>query len=458
VPVVSLHTFVNAGSAQDPAGRTGIAHLLERLALKGTQTIGSRNWPAEERALDAVEEAYDRLEKEQEKGPEAGRLASLELDWRGVLGAAQAQADSSEFAHIIQENGGANLNVRTTPDSSEMSYSLPSNRIELWFLLESQRLTHPVFRDFYREREAMQEENRNNVDSKVLAKLQQALLATALEAHPYRNPGLGWPSDAARLRPADAKAFFDTYYVPGNIIMGIVGDVEPANAQRLAERYFGSLPAKPLPPPVRTEEPPQLGPKTVVLMANAQPSALVAYKRPNETSRDDLAFDVIRTILAEGRTGWLYKELVEEKRMAQIAEALATFPAGRYTNLFVFNLVPAQNHSLEENLKALEAVLARFESKPVDAATLERVKNLVRGRVVRIMASNQELATLLPEYDASYGDWRRLFTTIDELNRVTPEDLQRVAAQYFTPANRTVAYVTNAAPARTLPSGPGDPQ
>jgi predicted Zn-dependent peptidase len=301
----------------------------------------------------------------------------------------------------------------------------------------------------------MQAENQNDVETKALPKLQQTFLATALAAHPYRNPGLGWPSDIAQLRRADAQTFFDTYYVPGNIIMGIVGDVDPANAQRLAERYFGSIPAKPLPPLIRTQEPPQLGPKTVVLLANTQPYLLVGYKRPNQTHRDDLAFDVIRTILADSRTGWIYKELVEEKRIAQSAEATATFPAGRYTNLFVFSVSPAQNHTLEENQKAMEEVLARFEAKPVDAETLERVKNIVRGRVARIMGSNQQLAALLPEYYASYGDWRKMFTTIVELNRLTGEDLQRVAAQYFTPANRTVAYITNVAPPGMSPSSPG---
>jgi predicted Zn-dependent peptidase len=462
-PVVSFHTLVNAGSAEDPAGQTGIAHMFEHLAFKGTESIGTRNWAAEKRALAAAEEVSDRLAAERNKGPKAdqGRIAALELDLKGAVDAAQAQADPSEFSRAIQESGGVRLNARTTPDSSETSYSLPSNRMELWFLLESQRLTHPVFRDFYRERDAMLTEYRNNVETRALPKLQEALLATAIAAHPYRNPLLGWPSDAAQLRPADATAFFATYYVPGNMVMGIVGDVDPANVQRLAERYFGPIPAKPLPPEIRTGEPPQLGPKTVVLLANsanAQPYLLIAYKRPNETHRDDLAFDVIRTILADRTSGWLYKDLVEEKRIAQGAEAVATFPAGRYANLFVFSVAPAQNHTPEENLKALDAVLARFESKPVDNETLERVKNTVRGRIARVMVSNQELAALLPQYQAVFGDWRRLFATTGELNRLTGEDLQRVAAEYFTPANRTVAYITNVAQPGTSPAGQRGPQ
>ena len=201
--------------------------------------------------------------------------------------------------------------------------------------------------------------------------------------------------------------------------MGIVGDVDPANVQRLAERYFGPIPAKPLPPSIRTGEPPQLGPKTVVLLANSQPFLLIAYKRPNETHRDNLAFDVIRTILADRSSGWLYKDLVEEKRIAQGAEAVATFPAGRYTNLFVFSVVPAQNHTPEENQKALDAVLARFESKPVDNETLERVKNTVRGRMSPGHGQQPGTRRPVPQYEAVFGDWRRLFATTGELNRLT---------------------------------------
>jgi predicted Zn-dependent peptidase len=460
VPVISFHTLVNAGSAQDPAGQTGIAHMFEHMAFKGTESIGSKNWVAEQKAWNDAEEAYDRLEAERNKGGRANQstLAALEIDLRRAVGVAEPLGDPGEFQRVIQENGGVGVMSRTSPDSMETSYSLPSNRIELWFLMESQRLAHPVFRDFYNERQAMLTENQNNVDSRALPKLQQALLATAFAAHGYRNPGLGWPNDILNLRRGDAKAFFDTYFVPGNIVLGIVGDVDPANAQRLAERYFGALPAKPLPPAMHTLEPPQLGPKTVVLLAPGQPLLLVGYKRPNETNHDDLAFDLIRTILAEGPAGWMHRDLVEEKRIAQQADATATFPAGRYTSLFVFTVAPAQNHTLEENQKALDGLLGRFQSKPVDAETLERAKNTIRARVVRGLASNQQLAAMLPEYYAAYGDWRKLFTILSEVKRVTAEDLQRVAAQYFTSSNRTVAYITDVAPTVTAPAGAGGPQ
>ena len=444
LPTVSFDTYVNAGSANDPAGQTGLAHLMERLAFKGTDTIGSRNWPAEKKAIEDLDAGYDHLQQEFDRGrqSDAGRIAALQAQISLLDGAAHEQETPGELLRILQENGVVNTNCHVTPDSIETTYSLPSNRIELWFLLESQRLQHPVFREFYRERANLATDIANTVESRPVAKLQQSLLANAFEAIPYRNPVLGWPSDVATLRRPDALAFFNTYFVPGNMAIAIVGDVDPSNARQLAERYFGPIPAKPLPPAPHTQEPVQLGPKTVALWGNLQPRLLIAYKRPGEASRDDMAFDAIRMILGEGRSGWLYKDLVDGKRIAQDANVIASFPSGRYLNLFVVSVTPAADRTVEENQKAVDDVLARFGSKPVDAETLTRVKNIIRWRATQILGSNREMAALLPSYYFDFGDCRRLFTATGEFDRLTAEDIQRVALQYFQPGNRTVAFIS----------------
>ena len=461
VPVVSFHTYVNAGSAQDPAGQTGMAQMFTRLAFKGAESVGTRNWPEEKKALDDLDTAYDRLAQEINKGSRSnqGRIASLQADAGIASNTVGRLQNPDEFTRAFQENGGVDVACRATPDSIETSYSLPSNRIELWFLLESQRLAHPVFRDFYKERENMLAEIRNSVESRPQGILLQKLLATAFETLPYRNPVLGWPSDVVNLKKAGAKAFFDTYFVPGNIVISIVGDVDPSNAQRLAERYFGSIPEKPLPPLLHTQEPAQVGPKTVALWGSSvQPLLAIGYKRPAWTQRDDTALDTIRMILGDGRTSWMYKDLVEEKRIAQEVEAVSSFPSGRYTSLFTFLVAPAADRSVEENRKALDDLITRFQSKPVDAETLVRVKNVMRGRIARMLGSNQKLAALLPAYYVNYGNWRRLFTDLSLYSQLTAEDLQRVALQYFIPANRTVGYISSGPLPGVSASGIGGPQ
>ena len=444
-PVVSFHTYVEAGSVEDPSGSTGIAHMFEHMAFKGTETIGTTNWPEEKKAIAALEAVYDRLDAERNKGPKANaaKVKALKEQVQAAIQHAESYVIPNEYPRIIEENGGVGMNASTAFDSTEYFYSLPSNRIELWFLLESQRFLQPVFREFYKERDVVQEENRMRVQSSPQGKLLEDFQATAFEAHPYRNPPGGWPSDTANLRLSDARKFFEKYYVPANIVIGIVGDVNPAEARRLAERYFGPLPARPRPPILHTEEPPQPGPKTAIVDSPSQPLLVIGYKRPDQYDKDDPVFDVISGILSGGRTGLLYEDLVRDKQVALEAETADSYPDSRYPNLFLFFLAPALRHTVEENQKALEDLLTRFEGQKVDAETLARVKTKARADVIRRLASNPGLASLLTAYYAAYGDWRKLFTSLDDLDKVTADDVQRVARRYFVTPSRTTAYTVN---------------
>jgi len=441
-PVVSFHTRVNVGSIQDPAGETGLAHMFEHLAFKGTETIGTHSWPEEKKALDAAEEAYDRMDAEADKGIKADqmRVDMLRSQFRMAADSAQRLAASGEYLRILAENGALNFTSLAATASTESSYSLPSNRAELWFLMESQRLLHPAFREFYGERDVVLEEYRQRVESNPPARLLAELLSAAFKVHPYRNPSGGWPSDIPNLRRTQAQAFFERYYVPGNITVAIVGDVTAVDAKRLAERYFGPMAAKPMPPVETTREPPQNGPKTVILEMPGQPVTLVGYKRPSQYDKDDIPLDLIQILLSQGRTGMLYNELVQEKRLALQAQAVATNPDGRFPNLFVFLLVPAPGHTVEETQRALEDLLQRFKSTALDPLLLARAKAQGRANLMRGMTSNRDLAGLLAFHSASYGDWRKLFTTLDDLNRVSPAEVQRAANRYFVATGRTTVY------------------
>jgi predicted Zn-dependent peptidase len=290
------------------------------------------------------------------------------------------------------------------------------------------------------------------VESNPQGKLMAELLSAAFKEHPYRTPPVGWPSDIQNLRRTHAQAFFDRYYVPSNITVAIVGDIATTDAKRLAERYFGPMIARPAPPLVTTQEPPQSGPKSVILEVGGQPVTMVGYKRPNQYDKDDLSLDLIQLLFSQGRTGLLYSELVQEKRLAQQVQAVATVPDGGFPNLFVFLLTPAPGHTVEENQRALEELLWRFKSNPVDPQLLARAKAQGRANFIRQIGGNRDLAHLLALHAASYGDWRKLFTTLDGLNRMRAEDVQRAANRYFVATGRTTVSTvppgqSNAAPA-----------
>jgi predicted Zn-dependent peptidase len=441
-PVVSFHTYINAGAVDDPEGKTGLAHMFEHMAFKGTDTIGSKNWPEEKKAMAAIEEVYDRLEQERRKGPRADpeKIKALEAEVKEAIEKADSYVVPNLYPTIIEENGGVGLNAFTALDSTQYFYNLPANRIELWFLLESQRFLRPVFREFYKERDVVAEERRMRVESSPQGKLLEELNAAAFAAHPYRRPGAGWASDIQSLRVVDAEQFYKTYYVPGNIAIAIVGDVDPKQARTLAEKYFGRLATGPLPPLVHTTEPQQDGPRQVTVESPAQPFDVIAYKRPDQYDKDDPVFDVVSSVLAGGRTGIIYKEMVRDKQIALAAGAEADLPGSKYANLFVFYAFPTLGHTVAENEKMLDEIIARFKKEKVDADALARVKTKTRAALIRRLDSNSDLAQLLTEYYVAYGDWRKLFTSLDDIDKVTADDVQRVARKYFVNNARTVAF------------------
>jgi predicted Zn-dependent peptidase len=270
------------------------------------------------------------------------------------------------------------------------------------------------------------------------------LLATAFAAHPYRQPTAGWASDIENLRVADAVAFFAKYYAPANITIAIAGDVDPQARPGVSPKSTSDAhPAPdPLPAPrVRTVEPAQMGPKTVAVESPSQPLALLVYKRPDQNDPDDPVFDAIADILSTGRTSMLYTDMVRDKQLALAAQTGASYPGGKYPNLFVFFLVPNMGHTVEENEKECYAVIDRLKNKKVDDETLRRVKTRIRAGLIRQLDSNEGLATQLCFYHVAYGDWRKMFTSLDDIDHVTADDVQRVARKYFVPEGRTIAYI-----------------
>lgn len=441
-PVVSFHTYVNVGSVDDPNGETGIAHMFEHMAFKGTAAIGTKNWQKEKAAMAQIEVVYDKLDQEKRKGfrSDPKKIEELQAQLKDAIATADAFVEENEYDRIVESNGGVGMNAGTGEDSTNYFYSFPENRIELWFYLESERFLHPVFREFYKERDVVREERRMRVESTPQGKLIEALLATAFEAHPYRvGPG-GWASDIDNFRMPEAELFYKTYYTPGNITIGIAGDVNPAEAKRMAEKYFGRLPKAPLPPMVRTVEPPQEGAKRVAVESPAQPFLAIAYKRPSQYSPDDASLDVLSEILSGGRTGLIYKELVRDKKIALGAGSSDTFPAGKYPSLFLFYVLPASGHSLDENEKALYAIIDHVKKDKVDDATIARVRTKLRAALIRKLDSNSGLAQELCTYSVNFGDWKKLFTQLEEYDKVTADDVQRVAKTYLIENTRTVAY------------------
>ncbi|NIV35409.1 MAG: insulinase family protein [Anaerolineae bacterium] len=449
VPVVSFFLRADVGAVDEKTGHSGLAHLFEHMAFKGTSKIGTKEFEKEKQALANVDSAYAAWAAERRKGDHAdpNKLQELETAFRAAQKEAAQYVKSNEFSQVIEKNGGVSLNAGTGSDQTVYFFSLPSNKLELWFSLESSRFLDPVLREFYKERQVVMEERRLRIESQPIGKLVEEFLAVAYKAHPYGRSGIGWRSDLEHLTREHAREFFQTYYTPRNLTAVLVGDVEPQEAIRLAELYFGRIPAGPEPDVVWTEEPEQEGERRTALYAQSQPILVIGYHKPSIRHSDDAVFDAVQDILAAGRTSRLYRSLVQEKKLAVAAGGFPGFPGEKYPNLFVFYSVAAANKTNEENEQAMLEELEHLRTELVTEEELARVKQRARAQLVQQLSSNLGLAGQLASYEVLTGDWRDLFRRLEAIDKVTREDIQRVAKEYFTERNRTVGYLVPEEPA-----------
>jgi predicted Zn-dependent peptidase len=448
-PVVSFFSRINAGSADDPKGASGLAHMFEHMAFKGTTTIGTVNLAEEQKAMAAVETAYDLLSAERNKGraASADKIKQLEEGLKKAIEKANSFVDKERFTKILEEGGAAGLNAFTSLDETAYIMSMPANKLELWFALESDRFLNPVFREFYNERGVIREEYRQRIESDPQGRLIAEMLAVAFSTNPYRTTPAGIPSDIESYRMSDALNFRKTYYVPSNIIIGIAGDVDPKEVKVLAEKYFGKMKGGPKPTGEMTKENPQQGEKRLVVESPTQPIVIIGYKRPDVLDADDTVLDVLAAILGTGRTSILNKELVQDKKLALAALAQSGFPGNRRENLFLFFAVPNAGKTTEDCEKAIYEIVERLKKEKVSDTDLKRVKTIIRAGLIRSLDSNQGMAQNLVVNKALFGDWRMLFKQIDQLDKITADDVQKAAIKYLTPKSRTVASLAQPKPA-----------
>ena len=448
-PVFSYATAVDVGAAQEVPGITGLAHMFEHMAFKGTETIGTRDAAAEKAALAKVEEAYAAYDRERrrEVGRDDAAVKAAEKAWQDAVAEADRYVIPNQFSEILEREGALGLNAHTSSDSTWYEFSLPSNRLELLASLESERFLNPVLREFYKERDVVMEERRMRTDSSPIGRLIEQFVASAFTAHPYGQPVIGWPSDLQAFSATDARQFYERYYVPANMVFVVVGDVKADAALRLLEPYFERLPARPRPEPLRTVEPPQRGERRVVLREASQPYYVEGYHRPSERDPDDAVYEVISALLSEGRTSRLYRALVRDKSIAAEAAGFNNFPDAKYPHLFVFYAISTPGHSPDELGQAIHAEIARLQDADVTAPELAMVKTRARAALLRSLGSNEGLASQLAAAQLGRGDWREVFRQVDRIQKVTAADVRRVAKQTFVPENRTVGIL------ETVPGG-----
>jgi predicted Zn-dependent peptidase len=449
-PVFSYDTFIDAGDVNDPSGDSGLAHMFEHLAFKGTSEIGTKNYAAEKVALEKVEAANNAYEAEYLKpvGRDDQKLAELKKAFLAAQADAEQYVIPNQFTEVAEADGAHGLNAETGLDDTQYFWSMPENRLELWAWLESDRLADTVPREFYKERDVVMEERRMRVDSDPIGRLIEQFIATAYVAHNYGRSSIGWPSEVAQINATEAMAFHRKYYIGGNVVVSVVGDVDAKTAMPMLEKYFSRVPGGPKPEDMTTIEPKQFAEKSIIIREQTQPFFIEGYHRPSYHDPDDAVYDAISDIMSNGRVSRLYRSLVEQQQIAAEAEGFSPFPGEKYPSLFAFYAVPLPGHTPAEMRDAIHKEIEKLKTSDVTDAELQMYKTRTRADLLRGLADNQGLANSLAEYQTRYGDWRELFLQLDRVDKVTKADIRRVANQVFVPSNRTSAEID------TEPSAP----
>ncbi|MEB3218049.1 MAG: pitrilysin family protein, partial [Nostocales cyanobacterium 94392] len=261
---------------------------------------------------------------------------------------------------------------------------------------------------------------------------------TAFQEHPYKRPVIGYDEDIRNLTTEDVQQFFEKHYVPSNLTIAVVGDVNPTEVQKMAQTYFGRYEAKPKPEQKLPVEPKQTQQREFTLNLPSQPWYLEGYHRPSLNHPDNAVYDIIGGLLSDGRTSRLYQSLVEKQQLALTAQGFSGFPGDKYPNLMLFYALTAPGHTVDEVATALGEQIAALKTQPISEQELERVKTNARAGLLRSLDSNMGMAQQLLEYEIKTGSWKNLFAQLEKIQAVTAEDVMRVAKETFTAENRTV--------------------
>jgi predicted Zn-dependent peptidase len=466
-PSVSGGWVAHVGSSNERPGITGTAHLFEHMMFKGTPTIGTKDYQKdlqiiteqekvreEMRAEEAVLRAKYRrgeIDDPQKLENKTPRWRELEKRFQELIKAQREVLVKNEFDRVYTSNGGSGMNAFTSQDMTAYFITVPANKIELWMWMESERLLHPVFREFYAERDVVYEERRMRTESTPLGKFEEEFMSMVWQAHPYHWPVIGWSSDVSAISKAQADEFYATYYAPQNLTAILVGDFKADEALALAEKYLGRIPRGiRTAPDVLTLEPAQPAEKRMLAEADTNPQVEIVWHSVPFGHADSYALQVLAQLL-NGRTGRFYKGLVLKKQVA--TSAAAGQESMKWSGMFYADGEARDGHTPEEVEQALYAELEQLQQTEVPAEELQKVKNNFAANEYRKLSSNSAILHQIIFTDG-LGDWREINEAGPKIQAVTSAEVKRVAAKYLTQENRTVAVYKRKPGAENQPEDP----
>ena len=430
-PVFNAELWVKVGSSDELQSHSGAAHLLEHMAFKGTDSIGTEDFSKEKDLLKKEDELMESIRNGAINSKEELKKVHTELDkiWK-----------NGEYTKLLEQRGAKGLNAATSADYTMYTVSLPSSELEFWFFMESERLLNPVFRQFYKELEVVHEERRMRTEDDPSGKLYEALLGTAYWNHPYHSPTIGWKEDLVNLKRSDVMYLHNTYYRPDNMVVVISGDVEMDQVKDLAQRYLGRIKKSDQKLPThKVNFIKQNGERIVKVKFKSEPEFLMGYHKPTYPNPASAHLSLLYSILDEGRSSPFQKILVQDK---QIASNVYTTegPGQRYDPLFLIGGAPTEKSDVNLLIKEIDHLLNNIE---ITDLMLSSAKKRIKVQILSALSTNSGLSSMLGERDVIYGDWKDIFTELEQIDKTTVKDIKAAIKEYLVASNRTIAVIQN---------------
>ncbi len=439
-PVVHFHLMFDVGGIDEEPGLGGIAHMVEHMAFKGTETIGTRDFETEEALLQELEIAADQYFAALEEDDE-GAIAEAEQRFMSLREELQELATPDVLHQLFDQFGGVGMNAYTGYDRTAYFVSLPSGRQELWLRVYADILDNAVFRYFYEEVDVVKEERRQRNEDEPTGYLREHFLREAFEVHPYGRPLIGSMEEISNYRYGPAREFWDQHYQPNRAVLIMIGDIDPEADRALVEKYFGVLESEPRHERPIPAEPPQQEQRRVTVEYEAEPEIMVGFHKPTYPHRDAYVLDVIRSLLGTGRTSRLHARMVIEEEKALAISVSSSFPGLRDPNLLVFHGRSRHPHKPEDLKQLLFEEIAKLQQEPVDPWELEKVVNQAQASFIRNLASPSGLAGQLATYELFLDGYENILDYPDIIASITPEEIQEAANAYLTKENSVVGIL-----------------
>lgn len=437
VAVVSCRLYYFVGSIYEGPGTTGLSHMYEHMMFKGTKTLGTKNYNKEVPIMKSIDSLEHVINSDLANGkPESdSSIQQMQEKIFKLLEKQRTYIKKDEIWELYQNNGGTQLNAWTSDDMTAYIVTLPKNKVDLFYWIESDRMRSPVLREFYSEREVVTEERRMRYDNKPVNRYWEILNAIFYVAHPYRQPTIGWMSDIRSFTRDKMEQHIHKYYTPDNALLVLVGNINPKTALKNINQYFGSIPRAAQPKEeVVTREPAPIGVTRFTVHDEGEPRIDMLFHTPGYPAPALYRLDIIEGILS-GQTGRLYKRLVDDEGLCINAGAENDT---RLQNGDFHIWAELKNDTDPSKVeKILLEEIAKLSSKQPDKNEMTRIANGIRMSFVSGLKSLEGLSDRLASYER-LGSWKDMLTYPDEIAKIKAEEIPAAAKKYINPALMTI--------------------